>query len=56
VWVSPHAEPDGVLAVLRELHVDSASVLRGRESGGRPMVDAWDLAAGRVTDRTEDRR
>ena len=48
VWASPHASPDDVLAVLDELSVTSASVVRGRESGGRPMVDAWDLEALRT--------
>lgn len=49
VWTSPHASPQEVLAVLDELAVPRASVIRGRESGGRPMVDAWDLAALRET-------
>jgi phenylacetic acid degradation operon negative regulatory protein len=49
VWVSPHAAPHEVLGVLEELAVHHASVVRGRESGGRPMVDAWDLQALRGT-------
>jgi phenylacetic acid degradation operon negative regulatory protein len=49
LWTSPHAQPEEVLDVLDELAVTSASVLRGRESGGRSMVDAWDLDALRTS-------
>lgn len=47
-WTSPHAAPEEVLAVLDALLVTNASVLRGRERGGRPMVEAWDLDALRT--------
>lgn len=44
-WVSPRATPESALAIFRDLHVEAATVFRGRDTTGdpRPPIAAWDL-------------
>lgn len=43
LWVSAHADPDAVTAILRAADVGSMTVLRASEAGGHSPLKAWVL-------------